>query len=567
MKLQLNVYFLCQLCLRFAIGLTIRPILWNIYTPYKLHVDGTMENGYSHKQILQYEPCTLYSIKARMTDFLLEPRTLNKLKELSIVRRRRGTRAGIQKRIRKTKPANFSYPYGIFSNINSIQGKFTHLEQTIANKPNLCFIALQETKIQNYGSWSDDFAQHLVTDEALQLEDFYMFRLDREFTANGGGLITYISKEWSICSPKLCLTLSTPDIELLSVSARPRFLPSSISNIVIVNMYTRPSANFPVADTELKKAITKILKSNPRSNIVIVGDINRNRIPFLETMGYKNLVHFITYPRSQTTLDAVYVKGDNYQATKLHPIATSDHFSIGIIPKYTEKHRQVTKKKRRRERNISMDNINYLREMMDSTDWSVFTKNCYTLHELTEVVSCYINFTTDICIPHKLIPASEMMKRLPADEKIKFLEKEKLKAIETGDTTMRNRLQREINKYVHKNRSIYFEKVTSNSNSLWSLLKSISKPGDHHNNIISSELGIELNEHFGRFNSAVTKDVVLTLPERASDIPAVFKENEVQKYFSLVKRGISSGFDNISWWVFKYCSKELSSIFSTIFQS
>ncbi|KAJ8050728.1 hypothetical protein HOLleu_04038 [Holothuria leucospilota] len=186
-----------------------------------------MENGSSRKHLQQYEPSTLYSVKARMTEFLLEPRTLSKLKELSIVRRRRGKRAGIQKRIRKTKPANFSFPYGISSNVNSIQGKFTHLEQTIANKPNVCFIALQETKIQNYGSWNDcSIAQLLVTDEALQLEQFYMFRLDREFSANGGGLITYISKEWSICCPKVCLTLSMPDIELLSVSARPRFLPN-----------------------------------------------------------------------------------------------------------------------------------------------------------------------------------------------------------------------------------------------------------------------------------------------------------------------------------------------------
>ncbi|KAJ8045862.1 hypothetical protein HOLleu_08966 [Holothuria leucospilota] len=394
-----------------------------------------------------------------------------------------------------------------------------------------------------------------------------MFRLDREFSANGGGLITYISKEWSICCLKVCLTLSMPDIELLSVSARPRFLPSSTSNIVIVNIYTRPSSNFSVADMELKKALTKILKSSPRCHIIIVGDINRNKIPFLETMGYKNLVHFITYSRSQATLDAVYVKDDYYRVTKLHPIATSDHFTLNITPKYTEKHRQVQKKKRRRERNITVDNIKYLREMMASTDWSVFTKNCNSLHELTEVVTCYINFTTDICIPHKFVPSSEMMKRYPADETIKFLEKEKLKAIETGDTKMRNKLQREINKYVHKNRSIYFEKVTSNPNSLWSLLKSISKPGDHQNNIISNELGIELSEHFGRFNGAVTKDVNLILPERPTDIPIVFKENEVGKYFSLVKHGIASGLDNISWWVFKYCSKELSSIFFDDIQS
>ncbi|PIK48508.1 hypothetical protein BSL78_14610 [Apostichopus japonicus] len=231
-----------------------------------------MENG-SNPNLVQYGACKLYSIKAHMTEFLLEPRVLNKLKELSIVPRRRGKRAGIQKRIRQTKPANFSFPYGFSSNINSIQGKFTHLEQAIVNMPNLCFIALQETKIQKYGcqSWNDEIPQHLVTDEALQLENFYMFRYDREYSANGGGLITYVSKEWAICRPKVSVTLSTPDIELLAVSARPRFLPSGASSIIIVNIYTRPTSNFPVADAEMKKALTKILKSNPRSNVIILG--------------------------------------------------------------------------------------------------------------------------------------------------------------------------------------------------------------------------------------------------------------------------------------------------------
>ncbi|PIK46432.1 hypothetical protein BSL78_16679 [Apostichopus japonicus] len=195
-----------------------------------------MENG-SNPNLVQYGACTLYSIKAHMTEFLLEPRVLNKLKELSIVRRRRGKRAGIQKRIGQTKPANFSFPCGFSSN-NSIQGKFTHLEQTIVNMQNLCFIALQEQRCQ---SWNDKIPRHLVTDEALQLENFYMFRYDREYSANGGGLITYVSKEWAICRPKVSVTLSTPDIELLAVSARPRFLPSGASSIIIVNIYTRPT--------------------------------------------------------------------------------------------------------------------------------------------------------------------------------------------------------------------------------------------------------------------------------------------------------------------------------------
>ncbi|PIK56555.1 hypothetical protein BSL78_06523 [Apostichopus japonicus] len=209
--------------------------------------------------------------------------------------------------------------------------------------PNLCFIALQETKLQTVGNkWEGENVQHQVADEALQLQNFHMFRQDRGFTANGGGLMTYISKEWSIKAPKVCFTFSTPDIELLAV--RDRFLPSDISNMTIVNVYTRPSANFTVSNAALKNALTSILMENPRSYIIIVGDLNRDRLPFLETMGYNNLVNFVTFPRSNTILDAVYVKGWSYfTAKKMHPIATSDHFSVLIMPRYTERYREARK--------------------------------------------------------------------------------------------------------------------------------------------------------------------------------------------------------------------------------
>ncbi|PIK49294.1 hypothetical protein BSL78_13809 [Apostichopus japonicus] len=179
---------------------------------------------------LTYSPDTLRSIRSHMTDFELRPRVFNRLKELNIVRRRRGARAGIQEKLKHTKASNFSFPYGFSSNINSLYGKFIHLEQTVGNMPNLCFIALQETKLQTVGNkWEGENVQHQVADEALQMQNFHMFRQDRGFTANGGGLMTYISKDWSINTPKVCFTLSTPDIELIAVRAHPRFLPSDIS--------------------------------------------------------------------------------------------------------------------------------------------------------------------------------------------------------------------------------------------------------------------------------------------------------------------------------------------------
>ncbi|KAJ8046618.1 hypothetical protein HOLleu_05358 [Holothuria leucospilota] len=201
-----------------------------------------------------------------------------------------------------------------------------------------------------------------------------MFCYDRQFSANGGGLITYVVKNWSVCHPKVCCTISNQNIELLAIRARPRYLPSEISNITIINVYTRPSSNFSSADKELKSAVTKLQKENPRSFFIIAGDINQERIDIIETMNFKSLVNFCTYPQSNSILDAVYVKGDYYSAKKRHPISTSDHCSILLVPKYTEKHRAKSKQKRRAQRDLSSDNIKVMKEMIKQWTGMSFVK-------------------------------------------------------------------------------------------------------------------------------------------------------------------------------------------------
>ncbi|KAJ8034471.1 hypothetical protein HOLleu_21324 [Holothuria leucospilota] len=108
--------------------------------------------------------------------------------------------------------------------------------------------------------WENKTPQHRVPNEALNIKNYYIFWWDRQFSAYGGRLITSISKDWTICNPKICSTISTPDIQLFAVSARPRFLPSEFSNITIINVYIRPSANFAKPDQILKCTVTNLQK-------------------------------------------------------------------------------------------------------------------------------------------------------------------------------------------------------------------------------------------------------------------------------------------------------------------
>lgn len=62
---------------------------------------------------------------------------------------------------------------------------------------------------------------------------------------------------------------------------------------------------------------------------------NRGWTSSLESIGFKNLVNFVTFERSNATYDNVYVN-NNCTAKKLHLIGTSDHESTAIMPRYPE---------------------------------------------------------------------------------------------------------------------------------------------------------------------------------------------------------------------------------------
>lgn len=51
------------------------------------------------------------------------------------------------------------------------------------------------------------------------------------------------------------------------------------------------------------------------------------------------------------------------------------------------------------ERDLSRENVMIMQDMIETTDSNVFRESCDDLSELTEVVSSYIDFVSDVCIP------------------------------------------------------------------------------------------------------------------------------------------------------------------------
>lgn len=134
---------------------------------------------------------------------------------------------------RKTPPL----PSILLANVRSLRNKLDKLQAVIScqwayNKASL--ICLTETRLDN-----------TIADSELSLDGFGTpLRLDRNSVSSlkrhGGGLCVYFNKGWSRTTD-LKKTPCTPDIELLAVSFRPKYLPQEFGQLALVLVYLRPS--------------------------------------------------------------------------------------------------------------------------------------------------------------------------------------------------------------------------------------------------------------------------------------------------------------------------------------
>ena len=142
--------------------------------------------------------------------------------------RKRGRKGGVRQRLRKMKHKP-PLPSMILANVRCLKG--LKMDELRANATffneyrDACLMAFTET-------WFDQN----VGDRGTFIKGFGCpTRLDRDKQttgkAKGGGVCLYVNERWCktvIVREQLC----TPDIELLSVSLRPLYLPPRISTIV-----------------------------------------------------------------------------------------------------------------------------------------------------------------------------------------------------------------------------------------------------------------------------------------------------------------------------------------------
>ncbi|KAK0150009.1 hypothetical protein N1851_009244 [Merluccius polli] len=255
-------------------------------------------------------------------------------------------------------------PSIILSNVQSLWNKTDELQAQARYRHEFrdaCILALTET-----------WLSHKDLDKDVTIDGFGKpIRLDRDAVATGkstgGGLCLFLNERY--CDAKSVIIrerLCTADLELLSTSLRPRYLPREFPQVFVTLVYIHPKAN--------------------------------------EGNACELIHQYVTCPtRQDKIIDLCYgnIKGA-YKSIPLPPLGLSDHNCVHLIPAYRSalkrgkvQHIQV--------KDWSEEACLTLQGCIESTDWDMFTESCSDINELTNVISSWVVYCKDHVIPDKTV--------------------------------------------------------------------------------------------------------------------------------------------------------------------
>ena len=313
--------------------------------------------------------------------------------------RKRGRRGGVRSRLRR-RPFRPPLPSIILSNVRSLRNKMDLLHARCRMERafrDICIIALTET-------WLDDS----VSDDEVSLDNFTIIRSDRTRNSGktrGGGLCLYINDRW--CSNiKTHRRVCSPDLEMLTVSLRPYYLPREFPTVVVSCVYIEPSANGNIAAELVAEDANAMAAKYPGSPVLILGDFNTCRLDSV----LPTFQQYVDTPtRGNNILDLCY--GNNSEAFRTNsypPLGLADHNVICLLPLY----KQVLKRLHPQSYSApqwSEDSTAQLQGSLACTDWTIFDGD---LNSKVTAISDYINFCIHTTIPVKAIKKIPQLKTL-----------------------------------------------------------------------------------------------------------------------------------------------------------
>ena len=179
--------------------------------------------------------------------------------------RKRGKRGGIRSRIRR-RPFKPPLPSIILANVRSLRNKMDMLHARCRLERafrDICIIALTKT-------WLDGS----ISDNEVTLDGFTIIRSDSTVQSGktrGGGVCFYINDRWCT-NIKVHQNICTPNLEMLTVSLCPHYLPREFPTVVTTCVYIPPNANTNTASELVAREANSMLAKYPGAPVLIMGD-------------------------------------------------------------------------------------------------------------------------------------------------------------------------------------------------------------------------------------------------------------------------------------------------------
>ena len=514
---------------------------------------------------LQYTRDELLLLSGHSYDF---PGQINLPDDIKRVRKRvrkRGRRGGVRARCRR-RGSRLPMPMIVTGNARSIRNKIDELSAQVRWNH-----AFRESSVICI---TETWLQDTDPDTAFTLEGYTLVRGDRTAAAGkttGGGVCAYINNRWCnniTVHEQFCQV----DIEYLTLSLRPYYLPREFTKIYLTLVYIPPCANVKSAENTLNDAICRMQNCNPDAINIITGDFNQCNFQHC-VPDFKQYINFST--RSDKLLDHFYCNIKNaYIAKKLSPLGISDHNMCHLIPVY----RQLIKRCKPIEKVVYSWNeeVNStLLGCMECTDFDVLYNDDEDLDQNVEVLNDYLNFCVEVVVPKRVVKCFANNKPWVTKD-LKMLLNKKKRLLGTNDREQLKCVQKEINLQISLCKRNYKEKMESmfrtDSKSAWNGLRTITGMKKSKNVPDVENVNVfcnELNHFYARFdnhNFATVRTYISNFLRSRESRPIYLSIDEVLKSLDSIKIGKAAGPDGIGSSVIKLCKEPLAPVLCRIYQ-
>lgn len=503
----------------------------------------------------------------RSSPLVVRPTLHNPPTEVKI--RKRGRKGGVRARNKKRgfKPV---LPSIILENVRSVNNKLDELgglvkyDELFRTASLMCF--------------SETWLTDKISDSCVNVDNFELFRGDRtkeSGKSRGGGVCIYVGSKWChVNNVSVRYRLCSPICEILTVSARPYYLPRELSHVLVTAIYVPPSANIKDAADIITSHVHDLETSSPDALKILTGDFNHCTLE-KSIPGFYQQVSCKT--RDDNTLDLLYCNiKDAYVSHPLPPLGLSDHNCVSLRPRYKPRVQREPPETKTIQQ-WTPEACERLQGCFDCTDWTAFSQDEDDVTKITDSVCSYISWCVESIIPRKTIQVFSNNKPW-VTKSIKEVLNKKKKAFREKDKEQLHNVQKEMKKVITEGKNNYKNKIEQKfkSNDMHDVWQGMNLMSGRHKGCVnvmsdSTDYANDLNKFYTRFDCHDFKrereTIINKLKEEANQNSEsiVISETSVFDAMKRINPNKACGPDGIHPRAVKTCAEQLCNIFYIIF--